>query len=142
MKVLTQKPSKGRGFTLLELLVVVLIIGLLTSVVAPRFIHQIHVSKVTTVKAQIDAIDKAIQGYRMQVGRLPSQAEGLMALSKAPAGAVQWQGPYLNADVPADPWGSAYQYRQPSARGKDYDVLSFGADRMAGGVGVDADISN
>ena len=139
------KPRYARsacGFTLLELLVVILIIGLLTGIVAPRFLSQISRSEVTAAKAQIDAFDKALQAYRIDMGRYPVQAEGLRALVTSPGNEPRWRGPYLQDAVPVDPWGMAYEYRFPSARGKDYDLVSLGRDRVAGGSGDDADLSN
>lgn len=130
------------GFTLLELLVVILIIGLLTGIVAPRFMNQIARSEVTTAKAQIDAFDKALQAFRIDMGRYPTDAEGLRALVTAPANESRWRGPYLKDSVPVDPWGSAYIYRTQSTRGKDFDLSSWGRDRAAGGTGDDADIVN
>lgn len=131
-----------RGFTLLELLVVILIIGLLTGIVAPRFLGQIARSEATATKAQIDALDKALQAYRIDMGRFPSEGEGLRALTTPPPNEPRWRGPYLKDNVPLDPWGSPYLYRNPSSRGKDYDLISPGRDRVAGGSGEDADISN
>jgi general secretion pathway protein G len=134
--------SCRRGFTLLELLVVILIIGLLTGIVGPRFLGQISKSEVTTARAQMDAFDKALQGFRIDMGRYPTSAEGLQVLVTAPPSEPRWRGPYLKDAVPTDPWGSAYQYRQPSSRGKDYDLQSYGRDRAPGGSGDDADIMN
>lgn len=133
---------RHRGFTLLELLVVILIIGLLTGIVAPRFLNQIAKSETTTARAQIDAFDKALQAFRIDMGRYPSSGEGLQALVVSPANDTRWRGPYLKDSIPLDPWGSAYQYRSPSSRGKDFDVVSFGRDRSSGGSGDDADITN
>lgn len=134
--------SRGsRGFTLLELLVVILIIGLLTGIVGPRFLAQISRSEVTTAKAQIDAIDKALQAYRIDMGRFPDTAEGLAALVRSDANDPRWRGPYLKGELPNDPWGMPYQYRIPSQQpGKDYELFSFGRDRVAGGTGDDADV--
>lgn len=129
------------GFTLLELLVVILIIGLLTAIVAPRFLGQVSKSEATAARAQLDAIDKALQAYRIDTGRFPGMAEGLGALFKAPSGETRWRGPYLQGEVPLDPWGSPYQYRWPSASGRDFDLLSFSRDRAPGGAGDDADIT-
>ncbi|UDF35505.1 UNVERIFIED_ORG: type II secretion system major pseudopilin GspG [Shinella sp. XGS7] len=132
---------KGQsGFTLLELLVVILIIGLLTGIVGPRFFGQISKSEVTTARAQMDALDKAIQGYRMDTGRYPTTAQGLKALVEAPGDEPRWRGPYLQAAVPLDPWGMPYQYRSPGSNGKEYELLSLGRDRTPGGSGDDADI--
>ena len=130
----------ARGFTLLELLVVILIIGLLTGIVAPRFMGQISRSETTTARAQLDAIDKALQSYRIDTGRYPSTAQGLKALAVQPPDEARWRGPYLQGDVPPDPWGSAYQYRAPGQNGKDYELMSYGKDRAAGGNGDDADL--
>jgi general secretion pathway protein G len=132
----------SRGFTLLELLVVILIIGLLTGIVAPRFLNQISRSEATAARAQIDAFDKALQAFRIDVGRYPTTAEGLQALTVAPSGEPRWHGPYLKDAAPMDPWGSPYQYRYPSTRGKDFDLISYGHDRSPGGTGDDADVMN
>jgi general secretion pathway protein G len=124
----------------MELLVVVLIIGLLTGIVAPRLLGQINRSEITTAKAQMDAFDKALQGFRIDMGRYPTDAEGLRALVEAPASDPRWRGPYLKGGIPADPWGTPYGYRGKSTSGKDFDLLSLGRDRAEGGTGDDADI--
>lgn len=134
--------TRSRGFTLLELLVVILIIGLLTGIVAPRFLNQINRSEATAAKAQIDAFDKALQAFRIDMGRFPNDGEGLRALVTAPASEPRWRGPYLRDAVPLDPWGSGYIYRAQSTRGKDFDLISLGRDRTLGGSGDDADIVN
>lgn len=136
------RPAKQSGFTLLELLVVVLIIGLLTGIVGPRLVGQLGRSEVTTARAQIDALDKALQAYRFDMGGYPSNEQGLSALLTAPASDNRWRGPYLKGDLPKDPWGSAYVYRNPGTRGRDVDVMSLGKDRAAGGTGDDADLLN
>jgi|SRR5205814_4053014 len=133
---------RSRGFTLLELLVVVLIIGLLTGIVGPRFMAQISRSEAVTAKAQIDALDKAVQAYRIDVGRYPTSDMGLRALVESPANEPRWRGPYLKGAVPVDPWGTPYQYRSPGTHGHDFDIVSLGHDRAAGGTGDDADITN
>jgi general secretion pathway protein G len=130
-----------QGFTLLELLVVILIIGLLTGIVAPRFMSQISRSEVTTARAQLDSFRKALEAFRIDNGRYPTTAEGLGALVEAPSGATRWHGPYLQGAVPVDPWGTAYQYQAPGPSGRDYEVLSYGHDRAPGGSGDDADLS-
>jgi general secretion pathway protein G len=131
---------RGRGFTLLELLVVILIIGLLVGIVAPRLLGQVSKSEVTTARAQLDALDKALQAYRLDTGRFPTTSQGLRALTVAPGDEPRWRGPYLQGDAPPDPWGSSYQYRLPGTQGRDYDLFSFGRDRTQGGSGDDADI--
>jgi general secretion pathway protein G len=135
--------SLGRrtsGFTLLELLVVILIIGLLTGIVAPRFMSQISRSEVTTARAQMDAFRKALDAFRIDNGRFPTTSEGLDALVSAPAGASHWHGPYLQGAIPLDPWGTPFQYQSPGQSGSDYQVMSLGHDRAPGGSGDDTDI--
>lgn len=132
--------SRRSGFTLLELLVVILIIGLLTGIVAPRFLGQVSRSEVTTARAQMDSFDKALQAFRLDTGRFPNASQGLSALVSQPPDEPRWRGPYLQGDLPLDPWGMAYQYRSPGANGRDYEVLSYGRDRAPGGDGDDADI--
>lgn len=129
------------GFTLLELLVVVVIIGLLVSYVGPRYFDQVGKSEIKVAQTQINAFEKALEQYRLDVGRFPSADQGLAALNRQPAGELRWRGPYLKKDPPADPWGKPYQYRQPGA-GVDYEILSFGRDGKSGGAGDDADISS
>jgi general secretion pathway protein G len=131
---------RARGFTLLELLVVILIVGLLVGIVAPRLLGQVSKSEVTAARAQLDAIDKAVQAYRMDTGRFPSTSQGLRALVGAPPDETKWRGPYMQSEVPPDPWGSAYQYRLPGTNGRDYDLYSLGRDRAQGGSGDDSDL--
>jgi general secretion pathway protein G len=137
----TGTQSAARGFTLLELLVVMVIIGLLAGFVAPRYFAQVGKSQVKVAKAQIDALDKALDQFRLDVGRYPTSEEGLQALVTAPSNEPAWSGPYLKKGVPADPWGRPYLYAQPGSHG-DFDLLSYGKDGRAGGTGEDADITN
>jgi len=131
-----------RGFTLLELLVVIVIIGLLAAYVGPKYFAQLGKSEVTVAKAQIDALDKSLDTYRLDVGRYPSSEEGLAALMTAPPSAgARWNGPYLKKGVPPDPWGHAYQYRAPGSKG-EYEIVSLGKDGQPGGTGDNADISS
>ena len=131
----------ARGFTLLELLVVMVIIGLLAGYVGPKFFGQIGKSEVKAARAQIDALQKALDQYRLDVGHYPSTEQGLAALLAKPADEPKWAGPYLSKDLPKDPWGHDYQYRSPGEHG-DYDLLSFGKDGRPGGEGEDADITS
>lgn len=132
----------NRGFTLLELLVVIVIIGLLAAYVGPKYFGQIGRSQVQVTRAQIDSFDKALDQYRIDTGHYPSTDAGLVALISQPANEPTWRGPYLKKNVPVDPWGNAYIYRQPSAdTTRDYDLISYGRDGQAGGTGEDADIS-
>ena len=133
--------SQNRGFTLLELLVVMVIIGLLASYVGPRYFSQIGRSEIKTTRAQIDAIQKALEQYRIDNGHYPSSEQGLSALDKAPANEPNWSGPYMAKRLPPDPWGKPYQYRNPGRNG-DFDLYSFGKDGREGGEGEAADIGN
>lgn len=133
--------SRQTGFTLLELLVVMVIIGLLASYVAPRFFDQLGKSEVKATRAQLDAFDKALAAYRLDTGHYPSTEQSLTSLVERPTDEPKWSGPYLSKAVPLDPWGRAYIYRQPGDRRHDYDVVSYGKDGQRGGSGDDADIS-
>lgn len=130
-----------RGFTLLELLVVMVIIGLLAGYVAPRYFSQVGKSEAKVARAQIDAFEKALETYRLDTGRYPTSQEGLAALTVAPSGNTKWQGPYLKRTVPNDPWGKPYMYKAPGEHG-DFDLMSYGRDGQAGGQNEDADIGN
>lgn len=129
------------GFTLLELLVVMVIIGLLAGYVGPRYFEQIGKSEVKTAKAQIDALEKALAQYRIDTGHYPSTEQGLAALQARPQNEPKWEGPYLTKGVPNDPWGNPYQYKSPGEHG-DVDLLSYGKDGQPGGTGENADITN
>ena len=139
--VLAIGPRSGGGFTLLELLVVIVILGLLAAYVAPRYFSQISKSEAAVARAQIEAFEKALDQFRVDLGRYPSTQEGLGALVTRPADAAKWAGPYLKKTVPNDPWGRPYVYRSPGSKG-DFDLLSLGKDGAPGGVGENADISN
>jgi len=139
---LKSRAGLASGFTLLELLVVMVIIGLLAGFVAPRYFAQVGKSQVKVARAQIDALDKALDQFRLDVGRYPTSEEGLPALVTQPSGEANWAGPYLKKGVPADPWGRAYVYQQPGTHGGDFDLQSYGKDGRQGGTGEDADLTN
>lgn len=134
-----QRTLKGAGFTLLELLVVIVIIGLLAGYVAPRYFAQVGKSEVQVARAQIDSLEKALDQYRLDTRHYPSAEQGLDALVSKPQGENGWSGPYLKKAVPLDPWGRAYVYRVPGNKG-DFDLYSFGKDGQPGGTGEDADV--
>jgi len=135
------KKIEQAGFTLLELLVVMVIIGLLAGYVGPKYFAQIGKSETKTAKAQIEALSRALDTYRLDVGHYPSTEQGLAALNRQPDSEAKWQGPYLAKGVPADPWGRPYQYRYPGEHG-DYDVWSLGSDGAVGGQDADSDVGN
>ena len=130
-----------RGFTLLELLVVMVIIGLLAAYVGPKYFSQVGKSEVKTARAQIVGFEKALQQYRLDVGTLPSTEQGLQALIAKPSNVNKWDGPYLEKALPADPWGNAYIYVAPGEHG-EFDISSTGRDGRPGGDGLDSDITN
>ena len=131
--------SRNKGFTLLELLVVIVIIGLLAGYVAPRYFGQVGKSEVQVARAQIDSLEKALDQYRLDNRHYPTAEQGLDALVNKPQGEANWSGPYLKKSVPADPWGHAYVYRTPGGK-SEFDLFSYGRDGKPGGSGEDADI--
>ncbi len=133
--------SKYTGFTLLELLVVIVIIGLLAGYVAPRYFAQVGKSEIKVAQAQIDGLGKALDQYRLDTGHYPTVEQGLPALTVRPAEEPKWDGPYLKKVAPPDPWGQPYHYRAPGEHG-DYDLFSYGKDGREGGTGDNADIIN
>lgn len=128
------------GFTLLELLVVLVILGLLVGYVGPRYFGQIGKSETKVAEAQISAFSKALDQYRLDTGHYPTTAQGLGSLVRRPTNEPRWAGPYLEKDPPLDPWGKPYVYRSPGEK-TEYDLLTLGRDGQPGGTGVDADIS-
>ncbi|MGQ0750123.1 MAG: type II secretion system major pseudopilin GspG [Betaproteobacteria bacterium] len=135
------EPCAAAGFTLLELLVVIVIIGLLAGYVAPRYFSQVGKSEVQVARAQIDAIEKALEQYRLDTRRLPTTEQGLTVLVSRPASEPNWNGPYLKKVAPSDPWGRPYVYRVPGQKA-EFDLFSYGRDGKPGGGGEDADIGN
>jgi len=134
--------ARHAGFTLVELLVVLAILGLLAGLVGPRVLNQLGGAKSKTANVQIKDFEQALELYKLDVGRFPSAEEGLDALVRKPASGVGWNGPYLKRnDIPNDPWGRPYQYALPGQHG-EVDIYSFGADGAAGGDGENADVGN
>lgn len=138
---LSYPPRRPSGFTLLELLVVLVIIGMLAGFVAPKFFSQIGKSEVKTARAQLDALEKALDQFRLDTGIYPPEEQGLAVLNERPSGNTRWAGPYLKKAVPMDPWGRSYVYKQPGEHG-EYDLFSYGKDGKTGGDGEDQDITN
>lgn len=136
------KYSESKGFTLLELMIVLVIIGLLAGIIGPNLFKNLQKSEKTTAKSQIDALTKAIDQYRLDNGSFPDNTNGLNALLTAPAEANRWNGPYIKK-IPSDPWGMSYQYQSPGQHNlTEYDVYSFGKDKIKGGSDENSDIGN
>lgn len=131
----------NRGFTLIELMVVVIIIGLLAALVAPKLFGKVEQSRVKAAQAQIELLGSALDQFRLDTGRYPSTSEGLGILRADTGGIEKWAGPYIKKEVPADPWGRAYAYTSPGEH-DDYDLVSLGADGASGGEGEDQDITS
>ena len=130
------------GFTLVEILVVITIIGLIMAIVGPRVLNYLGESKVKAAKIQIESFSSALDLYYLDMGRYPGSSDGLTALVARPGNAQEWNGPYLKGGVvPNDPWGHAYVYRSPVERAP-YEIVSFGSDGQEGGTGTAADISS
>lgn len=129
------------GFTLLELLVVLVILGLLATLVGPRLFANISKSETKVARAQIAALETALENYRVDTGVFPTTELGLLALEQAPANQSKWAGPYLKKALPMDPWGKAYQYRSPGEK-LEFDIFTLGKDGKAGGSGSDEDVFN
>lgn len=117
------------------------ILGLLASFVAPRYFDQVGKSEAKAARVQLDALEKALGAYRLDVGRYPSTTQGLKALNERPSEEPKWSGPYLSKAVPSDPWGRPYVFRSPGDAGHDFELMSLGKDGQPGGTGLDADIS-
>ena len=141
--MLSNRQSQRRqgGFTLMEMLVVLAILGLLASLVGPAVLNQLGGAKSKTAAIQIKDLEQALEMYKLDVGRFPTTSQGLDALVKKPAGASGWNGPYLKSSVPEDPWGGDYQYKYPGERA-EVDLFTHGADGNPGGEGEDSDVGN
>lgn len=138
------KRMKGRlkdsaGFTLIELLVVMIILGLLASLVGPRLFGKVDKAKQQTAQAQIELLSAALASFRLDIGRFPTEEEGLRSLIEKPSALQKWDGPYLMKEIPKDPWGNNYVYKIPGEHGP-YDLMSYGMDGVSGGEGNDLDI--
>jgi general secretion pathway protein G len=147
LQSLWRRRSRGRrgaeaGFTLVEMLVVITIIGLIMALVAPRVLNYLGESKTKAAKIQIESFGSALDLFYLDAGRYPAGSEGLAALVQRPGNMSTWNGPYLKGGlVPADPWGNAYVYRAPGEHGA-YDIVSYGSDGQEGGTGNASDIDS
>lgn len=135
--------NRQRGFTLLELLVVLVILGLLAGLVGPRLFGKADTAKVQTAETQIQMLKSALLTYRLDMGRFPSEQAGLAALNNPPSEGEEaevWDGPYLGDELPRDPWRNPYQYKPSGTHPQGFVLYSYGADSKQGGEGIDADI--
>jgi len=135
-----QERDSQRGFSLIELLIVMVILGLLASLVGPKMFGKLGMAKQKTAKTQIEMLMTAMDSYRLDVGSYPSSQEGLDALAEN-TGSDKWDGPYLQKGVPKDPWDNDYQYSNPGEHG-EIDIFSYGADNQSGGDGENADVGS
>ena len=136
-----EKPHRNAGFTLIELMIVLFILGLLAALVAPRLMGRVGKAKQKTAQAQIQMLATALDLYHLDVGRYPTDEEGLKSLYAKPESLSSWSGPYLDKATPKDPWARDYVYKCPGEHGP-YDLYSLGADGQPGGEGENADITN
>jgi general secretion pathway protein G len=134
-----RRPAE-RGVTLIEMMVVVTIIALFSALVLPKMFRRADAARVTAARSQINGFMTALGAYKLDTSMWPTTEQGLNALRVPPAGLAQWNGPYLPADVPNDPWGRPYVYKYPGEHGDEPDILSYGADGAPGGEGVNADV--
>lgn len=132
------------GFTLIEIMVVILVLGMLAALVAPNIVSNVGTAKSAAARSQVELFGAALDAYRLDNDDYPTTDQGLEALRQAPTVVPQprnWRGPYLKKDVPLDPWSRPYQYRYPSSEvGGGYELASYGRDGVAGGEGEDADV--
>lgn len=131
--------KKEKGFTLIEMLIVMVILGLLAALVGPRMFGKVGKSRQNAAKVQISLFETALDTYRLDTSKYPTTDQGLQALRTKPGGVERWDGPYLPKNIPLDPWGHAYQYRSPGEHG-DCDIVSLGSDGSPGGEGEDQDV--
>lgn len=139
MKEKKERFKYSEGFTLIELLVVMIIIGLLASLVGPRLFGKVDKAKQQTAQAQIELLSTALGSFRLDIGRFPTEEEGLNGLVERSSDLERWDGPYLSKDIPKDPWGNDYIYKCPGEHGP-YDLMSYGMDGAPGGESNDLDI--
>jgi general secretion pathway protein G len=131
--------KRERGFTLIELMIVIIILGLLAALVGPKLFGKVGAAKQKAAKAQIELFGTALDALRLDVGRYPTTDEGLKSLREKPSGMENWKGPYLPKEIPNDPWGKPYIYKSPGEHG-DYDLMSYGLDGTQGGEGENEDV--
>ena len=142
MKNRIERKKRALGFTLVELLVVLAILGMLAALVGPQVLNQLGGAKSKSAAIQISDLEQALEIYKLDVGRFPNSSQGLEALVRQPSGVKGWNGPYLKkGELPMDPWGNPYEYRYPG-QGGGPEITSLGADGRQGGSGEDADVTS
>lgn len=135
------RSKRYNGFTLLELMVVLLILALIATIAAPQVTKHLRKAKMETAKIQVDALSAAVDSFNIDTGRFPTNEEALKALVEKPAGLPAWDGPYIKKkESLIDPWGEPYKYRIPGSSSREYDVYTFGSDRKEGGEGDSSDV--
>ena len=139
---MTERRRRQAGFTLIEIMVVMVIIGLLMALVGPNLIGRSEKAKSQAAAMQIERLGTVLDTFRLDIGRYPTTQEGLQALVTRPSGLERWDGPYLNKGVPKDPWDRPYVYRSPGDGGRPYDIYSLGADGAPGGTDQNRDITS
>jgi general secretion pathway protein G len=137
-----RRRRRQRGFTLIEIMVVMVIIGLLMALVGPNLIGRSEKAKVQAAAMQIERLGTVLDTYRLDTGRYPTSQEGLNVLVQKPMGVDRWDGPYLTKGIPKDPWDRPYVYRSPGDGGRPYDLYSFGADGTPGGQNENRDVTS
>ena len=137
-----RRRNKQAGVTLIEMLVVVTIIALFAALVGRNLFKQTDKARVTAARAQIEMFVGALTMYKLDIGTLPTTEQGLQALWQRPSDVPRWDGPYVEKEIPLDPWGQPYVYRYPGEHGEMPDVISYGADGQPGGEGINADLVN
>ena len=139
---MSRRRRRQAGFTLIEIMVVMVIIGLLMALVGPNLIGRSEKAKTQAAAMQIERLGTVLDTFRLDVGRYPTTQEGLQVLVTRPMGIERWDGPYLNKGIPKDPWDRPYVYRSPGDAGRPYDIYSLGADGAPGGTDQNRDITS
>jgi general secretion pathway protein G len=140
MNKTTRRNRLRAGVTLIEMLVVVTIIALFAAIVGPRLLGRADQSRVTAAKVQIQNFESALLQYKLDTGVFPTTDQGLRALREKPSGVENWRGPYLQKEIPKDPWGRDFTYKFPGEHGDEPDITSLGADGQPGGTDLNADV--
>ena len=139
---MSERQRRQAGFTLIEIMVVMVIIGLLMALVGPNLIGRSEKAKVQAAAMQIERLGTVLDTFRLDTGRYPTTQEGLTALVQRPSGMERWDGPYINKGIPKDPWDRPYVYRSPGEGGRPYDIYSLGADGAPGGTDQNRDVTS